>query len=141
MAYTNEQKMIFVSKRAQGLSFDRIAQELGIAKNTLLTWQGELYSQIKEQEFFEVQELTEQFRVTRRDRFAVTAQLLGAVRDELARRADTEQLTDLPLDKLVNLALILEKRLSQDTGRELVSVNAGDDWTKLLSNYKYIDAD
>lgn len=141
MAVTNEQKMLFVTKRAQNMSFDKIAQELGISKPTLLKLQGELYDQIREQEFYEVQELTEQFRVTRRDRFEVTARLLGAVRDELARRADAEQLADLPLDKLVNLALILEKRLSQDTGRELVSVQTGDDWSKLLSNYKYIDAD
>lgn len=140
MAYSNDQKLQFVAKRAQGLSFEKIAQELGITKNTLLTWQGELYSQIKEQEFFEVQELTEQFRVTRRDRFEVTARLLGAVRDELARRANAEQLTDLPLDKLVNLALVLEKRLSQDTGRELVSINEGDNWSKLLG-HTYIDAD
>jgi biotin operon repressor len=141
MTVTNEQKMLFVTKRAQSMSFDKIAQELGISKNTLLKLQGELYDQIREQEFYEVQELTEQFRVTRRDRFEVTARLLGAVRDELARRANAEQLTDLPLDKLVNLALILEKRLSQDTGRELVSVQTGDDWSKIIGGYKFIDAD
>ena len=139
MTVTNEQKMLFVTKRAQNMSFDKIAQELGISKNTLLKLQGELYSQIKEQEFYEVQELTEQFKVTRRDRFEVTARLLGAVRDELARRADTEQLTDLPLDKLVNLALILEKRLSQDTGRELVSIRTGDMFEQLEGTH--IDAD
>ena len=44
-AYSNEQKLQFVAKRAQGLSFDKIAQELGIAKNTLLQWQGELFDQ------------------------------------------------------------------------------------------------
>lgn len=138
MAYSNDQKLQFVAKRAQGLSFEKIALELGVSKNTLLNWQGELYDQIREQEFYEVQELTEQFRVTRRDRFAVTARLLGAVRDELARRADAEQLTDLPLDKLVSLALVLEKRLSQDTGRELVSVHVRDNFDMFG---KYIDAD
>ena len=138
MAYSNDQKLQFVAKRAQGLSFERIAQELGITKNTLLSWQGEMMDQIKEQEFYEVQTIAEQFRVTRRDRFEVTARLLGAVRDELARRADAEQLTDLPLDKLVNLALVLERRLSQDTGRELVSVHVRDNFDMFG---KYIDAD
>ena len=140
VAYSNEQKLQFVAKRAQGLSFDKIAQELGIAKNTLLQWQGELFDQIKEQEFYEVQELTEQFRITRRDRFEANARLLGAVRDELIRRSDAELLADLPLDKLVQLALLLEKRVTQDTGRELVSVRVADDWSAMLG-HKYIDAD
>ena len=140
MAYSNEQKLQFVARRAQGLSFDKIAQELGIAKNTLLQWQGELFDQIKEQEFYEVQEITEQYRITRRDRFEANARLLGAVRDELIRRADAEILVELPTDKLVQLALLLEKRITQDTGRELVSVRVADDWSAMLG-HKYIDAD
>ena len=140
MAYSNEQKLQFVARRAQGLSFDKIAQELGIAKNTLLQWQGELFDQIKEQEFYEVQEITEQYRITRRDRFEANARLLGAVRDELIRRADAEILVELPTDKLVQLALLLEKRVTQDTGRELVSVRVADDWSAMLG-HKYIDAD
>lgn len=139
MAYSNDQKMQFVGLRAQGLSFNKIAQDLGISKTTLLQWQGELLNQIKEQEFYEVQDITEQFRVTRRDRFEVTARLLGAVRDELARRANAEQLADMPVDKLVNLAMILEKRLNQDTGRELVSVHTGH-WSEQLDG-TFIDAD
>lgn len=139
MAYSNDQKNEFVLRRAQGLSFNKIAQDLGISKSTLLQWQGELLNQIKEQEFYEIQDITEQFRITRRDRFEVTARLLGAVRDELARRANTEQLADMPVDKLVNLAMILEKRIAQDTGRELVNVRTGDNVDYLFGTF--IDAD
>ncbi len=123
MTYSADQKTAFVMLRAQGKSFEAIAQELGISKPTLLKWQGELLDQIKEQEFYEVQRLTELYQVTRRERFETIAKLLGAVKAELARRADAEQLADLTLDKLTALALLLEKRLSQDTGRELVSVH------------------
>ena len=42
-------------------------------------------------------------------------------------------------DKLVNLALILEKRLMQDTGRELVSVRTGDFFEGIEGTF--IDAD
>jgi hypothetical protein len=45
----------------------------------------------------------------------------------------------MPTDKLVNLALILEKRLMQDTGRELVSVRTGDVFEDIQGTY--IDAD
>lgn len=139
MTYTNEQKLQFVGYRAQGFSFDKIAEVLGISKPTLIKWQGELYNQVREQEFYEVQTITERYRVMRRDRFEAVAKLLGAVNSELTRRAETNDLADIPTDKLVNLALILEKRITQDTGRELVSVRTGDVFEDIKGTY--IDAD
>jgi hypothetical protein len=112
---------------------------LGITKQTLIKWQGELFAQIREQEFYEVQAITEAYAVTRRQRFDATAKTLGAVLAELTRRVDTDQLAEMPTDKLVNLALILEKRLMQDTGRELVSVRTGDVFEDIQGTY--IDAD
>ena len=125
MTQTNDQRMAFVMQRAQRKSFDKIADDLGITKQTLIKWQGELDGQIREQEFYEVQAITEAYAVTRRQRFDTTARTLGAILAELTRRIDTDQLADMATDKLVNLALILEKRLMQDTGRELVSVRTG----------------
>jgi len=139
VAYTNDQRMAFVMQRAQGKSFDKIADDLGITKQTLIKWQGELFAQIREQEFYEIQLITEAYAVTRRQRFDATAKTLGAVLAELARRVDTDQLAEMPTDKLVNLALILEKRLMQDTGRELVSVRTGDVFEDIQGTY--IDAD
>lgn len=142
MAYTNDQKMQFVMLRAQGKSFDTIAQELGISKQTLITWQGDLQDQVNEQTFFELQTITETYAVTRKKRFESHAKMLSAVLTELERRADTDQLTDLPTDKLVNLAMVLEKRISQDTGRELVSIRYNQDQEFVRSmTEKYIDAD
>ena len=139
MTYTNDQRMAFVMQRAQGKSFDKIADDLGITKQTLIKWQGELFAQIREQEFYEIQLITEAYAVTRRQRFDATAKTLGAVLAELSRRVDTDQLADMPTDKLVNLALVLEKRLVQDTGRELVSVRTGNIFEDLDGTY--IDAD
>lgn len=139
MAYTNDQRMAFVMQRAQGKSFDKIAEDLGITKQTLIKWQGEMFAQIREQEFYEVQTITEAYAVTRRQRFDATAKTLGAVLAELTRRVETDQLAEMPTDKLVNLALILEKRLTQDTGRELVSVRTGDIFEDVQGTY--IDAD
>lgn len=139
MAHDNDQRMAFVMQRAQGKSFDKIANDLGISKPTLIKWQGELFAQIREQEFYEVQAITEAYAVTRRQRFDATARTLGAVLAELARRVDTDQLADMATDKLVNLALVLEKRLMQDTGRELVSVRTGDFFEGIEGTF--IDAD
>ena len=125
MSFDNETKMAFVLQRAQGKSFAKIADDLGVSKQTLIKWQGDLDNQIREQEYFEIQNITESFAVTRRQRFGVTAKLLGAVLAELTRRADTEQLAEMDTGKLVNLALTLERRLNQDTGRELISVRTG----------------
>ena len=140
MSHDNDVKMAFVMQRAQGKSFAKIADDLGVSKQTLIKWQGDLDNQIREQEYFEIQNLTEMYAVTRRQRFATTAKLLGAVLAELTRRADTEQLAEMTTDKLVNLALTLERRLNQDTGRELVSVHVKDNWITAL-DAKYIDAD
>jgi len=131
--------MAFVMQRAQGKSFDKIADDLGITKQTLIKWQGELFAQIREQEFYEIQLITEAYAVTRRQRFDATAKTLGAVLAELARRVDTDQLADMATDKLVNLALVLEKRLMQDTGRELVSVRTHDVFEGIEGTF--IDAD
>mgnify|MGYP000972054652 FL=1 len=139
MTYTNDQRMAFVMQRAQGKSFDKIADDLGITKQTLIKWQGELFAQIREQEFYEIQLITEAYAVTRRQRFDATAKTLGAVLAELARRVDTDQLADMATDKLVNLALVLEKRLMQDTGRELVSVRTHDVFEGIEGTF--IDAD
>ena len=125
MSFDNDTKMAFVLQRAQGKSFAKIADDLGVSKQTLIKWQGDLDNQIREQEYFEIQNITESFAVTRRQRFGVTAKLLGAVLAELTRRADTEQLAEMDTGKLVNLALTLERRLNQDTGRELVSIRTG----------------
>ena len=139
MTHDNDQRMAFVMQRAQGKSFDKIAENLGISKQTLIKWQGELFAQIREQEFYEVQAITEAYAVTRRQRFDATARTLGAVLAELTRRVDTDQLADMATDKLVNLAMVLEKRLMQDTGRELVSVRTGNIFEDLDGTY--IDAD
>ncbi len=139
MSHDNDVKMAFVMQRAQGKSFAKIADDLGVSKQTLITWQGELFDQIREQEYFEIQNITETFAVTRRQRFAVTAKLLQAVLTELTRRADTEQLADMDTDKLVKLALTLETRLNQDTGRELVSVRTGRIFEDIEGTF--IDAD
>ena len=139
MTHDNDQRMAFVMQRAQGKSFDKIADDLGISKQTLIKWQGEMFEQIREQEFYEVQAITEAYAVTRRQRFDATAKTLHAVLAELSRRVDTDQLADLPTDKLVNLALVLEKRLMQDTGRELVSVRTHDVFEGIEGTF--IDAD
>ena len=36
MAHDNDQRMAFVMQRAQGKSFDKIADDLGITKQTLI---------------------------------------------------------------------------------------------------------
>ena len=142
MTYTNDQRMAFVMQRAQGKSFDKIAQDLGVTKQTLITWQSELNDQIKEQTFYELQTITEAYAVTRKQRFDANAKLLGAVMAEMTRRADADQLAEIPTDKLVNLAMVLERRISQDTGRELVSIRV-DSTQKLFRSMdgEYIDAD
>ena len=61
MTYGSEEKQKFVQLRAVGMSFDRIAQETGISKPTLLKFQAELKEEIQEQQYYELENIVNHF--------------------------------------------------------------------------------
>jgi predicted negative regulator of RcsB-dependent stress response len=120
---TIEEKQRFIELRAQGFSFDRIAEELNISKPTLLSWSGELFEQVQEAVFHEQENLLNQYKVFRRARFEVYSRLLHEALQELNRRAEENKLERLQTETLLRLALTLEQRLEQDTAQKLVLVD------------------
>ena len=52
-----EQKERFIELRAQGFSFDKIAKELGKAKQTLIDWSRELQDEIANRKAMELDTL------------------------------------------------------------------------------------
>ena len=108
--------------RAKGYSFERIAQETGISKPTLIKMQGEYQDKVREAKYYELENIVNSYGVMRRNRFETFSKVLGAALQELNQRAENNQLSRIPADKLLSLALSLEQRLEQDTKKELVSV-------------------
>jgi len=125
---TIEQKEKFVQLRAQGFSYDKIAEELEVSKNTLLKWNGEFLSEIKEAEFHEFDNLLNEYKVHRKKRFEQNCKLLKAVYAELEKRTDNLQKLSVP--ELAKLAEALESKLEAEAQRSAIPV-------PIPSNYSF----
>jgi len=123
-----EQQARFIELRGKGMSFQKIAEEMGISKPTLIKWNGELLEQVKEAQYMEFEGLVEQYGLFRKERFEIYCKALNSALKEFQERAETGELKKVPTDKLLNIVEQLEKRLEKDTSRELLSVRVNDNW-------------
>ena len=94
-----ETKEKFVELRAKGLSFDRIAQELKVSKQSLINWAKELENEIGNLKRIELEALQEKYFMLKRQRIELFGERLKAIKDELDKR----DLSDIPTDKLFDL--------------------------------------
>jgi len=125
MNKTIEEKQKFIQLRAQGLSFESIAKELSVSKPTLIKWNAELYGEVQEAQFYEQENLLENYKLMRKQRFELYCKLLSSALAELESRAAAGKLQEVPTEKLLSMAEQLEKRVQQETQQELVSVTLG----------------
>jgi len=120
MTKTAEEAEKFIELRAKGLSFDRIAEETGTSKPTLLKWNKLYGKELEQAQYFELQALLQQYGLMRKNRVEGVSILLQAVIEEMKKRAGNESLSRLPTDKLFALYLSLEGRLEEETeGRKI----------------------
>jgi transcriptional regulator with XRE-family HTH domain len=123
-----EKQAKFIELRGKGMSFQKIAEEIGVSKPTLIKWNGELLEQVKEAQYMEFEGLVEQYGLFRKERFEIYCKALNTALKEFQERAETGELKKVPTDKLLNIVDQLEKRLERDTSRELLSVRVTDNW-------------
>lgn len=128
MALTTEEKSKFIELRAKGWSFDKISEEMNVSKPTLLKLNGELFQEVKEAQFFEIEGVLEQFKVMRKERLKVHCNALYKAMEEFQKRVEEENFSNLPTDKLLNLIEQLEKRIEKDTDKESVRVSTSPDF-------------
>jgi len=129
-----EEQAKFIELRGKGMSFQKIAEEIGVSKPTLIKWNGELLEQVKEAQYMEFENLVEQYGLFRKRRFEIYCKALNSALKEFEERAEKGELKEVPTDKLLNLLEQLEKRVEKDTSRELLSVHVRDTW-KLNEEY------
>ena len=101
---TIETKRRFIELRAKGYSFDKIAKELGKAKQTLLDWSRELDQEIAQAKALELDTLYESYGLYKEARLKT----LGEILSKLKKEVDNRDLTDLPTDRLLDLFLKYE---------------------------------
>lgn len=94
----------FIELRAQGWSFDKIAKELGKAKQTLIDWSKDLDKEIANLKALELEALYEKHYLLKEAKI----EKYGAILSKLKTEIDNRDLSDLPTDKLLDLLLKYE---------------------------------
>ena len=101
----------FVELRAEGLSFDKIAQRINVSKPTLLNWNKELNSRIEELKSIRYEEILEKFKATKEKR-------IGRLSKELEQAwaaYEEKDYRDLTKRELLLMIIRLERRLIEET--------------------------
>lgn len=101
---TIETKRKFIELRAKGYSFDKIAKELGKAKQTLLDWSRDLDQEIAQAKALELDSLYESYSLYKEARLKT----LGEILSKLKKEVDKRDLIDLSTDRLLDLFLKYE---------------------------------
>lgn len=98
------EKERFIERRAEGWSFDRIASELNLSKQTLINWSREFQLEIANLKALRLDSLRERYAVGQAKRVELFGKTLDRLDQELAKRdfdnVSTEKLSDLKLKYL-----------------------------------------
>jgi len=101
----------FIELRSRGQSFSRIADELGVAKSTLINWSREHQYLIQNLRAMEWEQFLEQNVTFRQDRLHALSDELHRVEVEFARR----DLSSVPTAQLPYVAEQLRRRLERES--------------------------
>lgn len=100
----------FIELRAKGWSYDKIAKELGKAKQTLIDWGKELEDEIANLKALELEALYEKYYLLKESRIETFGGLVKKLKDEVMSR----DLSEVPTDKLLELLLKYENQLKDE---------------------------
>jgi len=100
----------FIELRAQGCSFDKIARELGKAKQTLIDWSRELQDEIANRKALELDTLYEKYYLQKENRLQTFGELLQRIKKEIEGR----DLTDVPTEKLLDLYIKYSDKVREE---------------------------
>jgi hypothetical protein len=105
-----EIKEKFIELRAKSWSFDKIAKELGKAKQTLIDWSKELQDEIANRKALELEALYETYYLQRENRI----QNFGAMLSKIKKEVESRDLSDIPTDKLLDLFLKYSNQVKEE---------------------------
>lgn len=100
----------FIELRAKGWSFDKIAKEIGKAKQTLIDWSKELQDEIANRKALELDSLYESYYLLKENRLQSFGSILSKIKQEIERR----DLSDVPTDKLLDLFLKYQNQVKEE---------------------------
>ena len=100
----------FIELRAKGWSFDKIAKEIGKAKQTLIDWSKELQDEIANRKALELEALYESYYLLKENRL----QTFGAMLTKIKEEVESRNLSDVPTDKLLDLFLKYNSQIKEE---------------------------
>jgi len=101
----------FIELRAQGWTYVRIAQEIGVSKRTLINWSRKFQFDIQNQRELELEALRAQFVATREERVRTLGEQLQLVEAEIRKR----DISEVPTARLFSLAAALRREILHDS--------------------------
>ena len=115
----------FIELRAQGKSYQAIAEDLGVSKQTLITWSKDLEVRVQIENFreIELETLREKYRLTKKANLELFGERLEALREAFK----TRDLAEISTEKILDLLLKHERRLQEEAGGELVLAETKED--------------
>lgn len=100
----------FIELRAQGYSFDKIAKELGKAKQTLIDWSKELQEEIANRRALELEALYEGYYLLKEAKIKKYGAILSKITTELENR----DFKNVSTGRLLELYLLYFEKISQE---------------------------
>lgn len=110
MAITTKQKEQILQLRADGLSYKKVAEKVGVAKQTAVNIAKDNIDEIATLRNIETEAFFEEKRINSRGRLEQLTTLHDRIRTEIESR----DLSDVPTDKLVTLLLKTQDALKAE---------------------------
>jgi transcriptional regulator with XRE-family HTH domain len=101
----------FVELRAEGKSYDVIAEALGVSKQTLISWSKDLAEEINNLKAVTIDAIQEKYLANKQARVEMFGIMLRKVREELEKR----DLSDIPTSQLTEILFKFSNNLRQET--------------------------
>ena len=109
----------FIELRSKGVSFARIADQLGVAKSTLILWSREHQHLIHNLRAIEWEDFVDHALASKQERLKALSEQLRRLDAELAQR----DLASVPTPRLQTMAEQLRRRLERECGTTLFSAD------------------
>lgn len=105
-----ERKSQFIELRVKGYSYDKIAKQMKLSKQTLVEWGKQCAAQIESGKRLELDSIASQFALHREERLKSLGSLLQRLEEEIA----TRDLTEVPTDKLLAMYLKFHSNVTSE---------------------------
>ena len=109
MADSKKQKQ-FIEMRAKGISYQKIANEIGVPNSTLINWGKKFSMEISNAHALELEVLQDEFYLLKERRIKLFGEKLKTISEEIEKR----DLSDINTEKLFDLFFKMYKLLEKE---------------------------